>query len=219
MKTISIEDNKILTDKQKNVLKFLSDILDCSICYLAGGTGLAAVYEHRLSEDIDIFFTKDNIINFDKIIYQLKKKFNIQVETNLKNDTLNMYVDDLKVQIIRDFYQQVGKKIDTTAKIQIASIKQIGYMKLLAVLNRGSKKDFIDLFIIAQNGIKIIDLINSISERYENIKNVGHLIKSLEYFDDADKDVMPKMFIKVNWNKMKKFFIKIVESYKQQFKI
>ncbi len=216
---LEIDNNKILTAHQKKVLKYLSDILDCSNCYWAGGTGLAAVYEHRLSEDIDIFFMKDNVINFDKIIYQLNEKFKVQVETNLKNDTLNMYVDDLKVQILKDFYKQVGKKISTTAKIQIASIQQIGYMKLLAVMNRGSKKDFIDLYIIEQNGIKIIDLIKSISERYENITDVGHLIKSLEYFADADKDVNPKMFINVEWNKIKKYFIGIVKKYKQQFEI
>jgi predicted nucleotidyltransferase component of viral defense system len=219
MKTINIENNKILTEKQKIVLKHLSNILDCSNCYWAGGTGLAAVYEHRLSEDLDIFFTKDNVINFDKIINQLTKKFDVQVETNLKNDTLNIFVDDLKVQILRDFYTQVGKRINTTEKIKIASIKQIGYMKLLAVMNRGSKKDFIDLYIIEQNGINIIDLINSISERYENIKNVGHLIKSLEYFEDADKDVTPKMFINVDWNKIKKYFIKIVRNYRKQYKL
>jgi len=219
MKNISIENSKILTSQQKKVLKYLSNILDLKNCYWAGGTGLAAVYSHRLSEDIDIFFINDDVINFDKIIYQLNKKFKVQVETNLKNDTLNMYVDDLKVQILRDFYKQVGKKINTTEKIKIASIKQIGYMKLLAVMNRGSKKDFIDLYVIEQNGTKIIDLINSLSERFENIKDVGHLIKSLEYFDDADKDVAPKMFIKIDWNKIKKYFIEIVLSYRKQYKI
>lgn len=217
MKCISIENNKILTLKQKVILKFLSNILDCSNCYWAGGTGLSVVYEHRSSEDLDIFFIKDNVINFDKIIYQLNKKFNLQVETNLRNDTLNVYVDDVKVQFLKDYYKQVGARINTTEKIKIASIKQIGYMKLLAVMNRGSKKDFIDLYIIEKNGIKIIDLINSISKRYENINNVGHLIKSLEYFADADKDVMPKMFINIDWNRIKKHFIRIVKNYRQQF--
>jgi len=87
---VNIDNNNILTGKQKSILKYLSDCLDCSNCYWAGGTALSAVFKHRLSEDIDIFFLKDNIINFDRLITRVGKKFQIQVETNLKNDTLNM---------------------------------------------------------------------------------------------------------------------------------
>lgn len=33
-----------------------------------------------------------------------------------------------------------------------------------------------------------------------------HILKSLVYFEDAEKEPMPKMLVEVSWNEIKKFF-------------
>lgn len=36
--------------------------------------------------------------------------------------------------------------------------------------------------------------------------NIYHIITSLSYFNDAEKDEMPEMFTEISWRKLKQFF-------------
>lgn len=64
-------------------------------------------------------------------------------------------------------------------------------MKLSAITNRGTKKDFIDLyFLLKQYSIK--DLLALYQEKYPTT-TLFATIKSLSYFDDAENDPMPIM--------------------------
>ena len=38
-------------------------------------------------------------------------------------------------------------------------------------------------------------------------QNKFHIIKSLGYFEDAEKDLMPQMVKKIDWQRVKEFFI------------
>ncbi len=44
--------------------------------------------------------------------------------------------------------------------------------------------------------------------------SVFRALMSLSYFDDAEKQMMPKMFSKTSWDEMKAFIIKEVEKIK-----
>lgn len=72
------------------------------------------------------------------------------------------------------------------------------------------KKDFVDLyFILAKE--KILDLektLNLYGKKFKALKeNQVHILKSLVYFKDAEKDALPKMIQPVKWSLIKKFFI------------
>jgi hypothetical protein len=95
--------------------------------------------------------------------------------------------------------------------IKVADIKDIGCMKISAISSRGSKKDFIDLFFICQK-IALGKMLQFFEKKYKEIDyNIMHIIKSLVYFEDAEKDPMPKMLIPVSWQKVKKFFQKEIK--------
>lgn len=82
-------------------------------------------------------------------------------------------------------------------------------MKLSAISDRGTKRDFIDLyFIIAIEKLFTFQEIFDLYDRKFKIlkQNKAHILKSLVYFDDADKQLMPQMLKEVSWVKVKKFF-------------
>lgn len=74
-------------------------------------------------------------------------------------------------------------------------------MKKAAVVGRGTKKDFIDLFFLLQQ-YSLQEVLQFYLQKYP----VGSLfiaLKSLSYFEDAEPDPMPVMLEKVNWEDVK----------------
>lgn len=79
-------------------------------------------------------------------------------------------------------------------------------MKLDAITGRGRKKDFFDLYYLLD--IFDIDrLLELYLEKYPH-QSTFHVIKSLTYFADGEKDPEPFLFDKkITWNKVKKRII------------
>ena len=90
-------------------------------------------------------------------------------------------------------------------------------MKLDSVSTRGARKDFIDLYFICQK-IDLRSLLKIFAKKYKNINfNLLHILKSLIYFRDAEKDPQPLMLKKLSWVKVKKFFQQEVKKILQNF--
>ena len=103
------------------------------------------------------------------------------------------------------------KKTISFKNINVASIADIAAMKIAAISERGTKRDFIDLYFILQK-ITIGRALNFYDKKYQKLSsNLIHIKKSLVYFQDAEKDPMPKMFFPVSWEKVKDFFRKEVK--------
>ncbi|MFH0906699.1 MAG: hypothetical protein V1829_00390, partial [bacterium] len=72
--------------------------------------------------------------------------------------------------------------------------------------SRGSKKDFIDLYFIFKE-ISFDELFELFEKKYSKIKfNKLHILKSLNYFIDADKNPMPIMIEDISWREVKNYF-------------
>lgn len=92
--------------------------------------------------------------------------------------------------------------------IEVADIRDIAAMKIAAISDRGTKRDFIDLyFIISEAGTTLREALNLYGEKFKILEiNRVHILKSLVYFQDADNQKMPRLLKEVNWPKVKKFF-------------
>ena len=101
--------------------------------------------------------------------------------------------------------------------IELASLKDILAMKTSAILQRGSKKDFVDVyFILKELKINCEQLIRIFQQKYGNF-NPLIIKKALIYFEDADKEGELKMIKKISWDKIKKYLTlvkRIVSPYK-----
>lgn len=93
--------------------------------------------------------------------------------------------------------------------INLADLRDIALMKLTAISSRGSKKDFFDLYeIIQHQDISLKDLFCLFDKEFSGINYEKVLIlKNLTYFEDADKEAMPKLIKEYQWKDVKKFLI------------
>jgi hypothetical protein len=80
--------------------------------------------------------------------------------------------------------------------IPVASVVDIALMKLIAINQRGSCKDFIDLkTIVEARGYTLGGLMSLLTRKYPVGKEFFfQLKKSLIYFDDAEKDLNISMY-------------------------
>ena len=84
-------------------------------------------------------------------------------------------------------------------------------MKLLAMAQRGTKRDFIDVHALFE-AYSLIDMICLFQAKYPQ-GSVPHLMRSLVYFDDAERDPMPRMFRRVRWHAVKRDITREVAHY------
>lgn len=194
---------EIISKKTRCNLELLEKANVLNDFYLVGGTGLALQLKHRLSIDLD-FFTEKNI-NTKVLIGKLKELGALVVDREAEN-TLDGAFNGTKIMFLKYPYPLLFP-LQKFGDITVANAKDIGCMKVSAISSRGTKKDFIDLFFVCKNILDFKELLKLFKKKYKGIDyNMVHILKSLTYFDDAEKEPMPKMLKPDDWTKVKLFF-------------
>ena len=189
------------------LLKQLQSLDILSEMRLVGGTSLALQIGHRKSIDIDLFGILN--VEFDILIDELKTLGEVVLLKNSKN-IHSLLINDIKVDIVNYNYKWLTNKM-TIDNIYFATIEDIAAMKLNAIMGRGSKKDFIDLYFILKN-YTLTTLMDFYSKKYHD-GSIFLVLKSLAYFDDADEQEMPFMFHNTSWQTMKNNIKKALADY------
>ena len=79
-------------------------------------------------------------------------------------------------------------------------------MKISAIAGRGTKRDFVDLYVTATR-YGLSALLELFEKKFADVRyNRIHVLKSLTYFKDAEKDPTPDMLIPLSWEEVKAFF-------------
>ena len=189
------------------LLKQLQSLDILSEMRLVGGTSLALQIGHRKSIDIDLFGILN--VEFDILIDELKTLGEVVLLKNSKN-IHSLLINNIKVDIVNYNYKWLTNKM-TIDNIYFATIEDIAAMKLNAIMGRGSKKDFIDLYFILKN-YTLTTLMDFYSKKYHD-GSIFLVLKSLAYFDDADEQEMPFMFHNTSWRTMKNNIKKALADY------
>lgn len=168
--------------------------------YLAGGTAIALYFGHRLSIDLDLFTP----VSFDSLelsnIISNRFKSDFQVtQTNITEKTLVINLNDTGFSLFTYPYPLLNDLVTMEAiSIPVASQIDLSLMKLIAINQRGTCKDFIDLkTLIEANNYTFIELAHGLFEKYTIGKEMEiQLKKSLVYFDDAERDLNIRVYNK-----------------------
>lgn len=190
-------------------LKKLMKVPSLKDFVLVGGTGLALLKGHRLSIDIDLFSA--NIpINTDVILPELEKVGKL-TQKDIFPYALFLEFDGVKLDVLKYSYPWI-EPFHVEDGMRVASVEDIMAMKLAAVTKRGSKKDFIDIYFLMKE-YSLQEMLKNFKRKYPDSEEYM-AVKSLNYFADADPQVMP-MLLKdkgVSWEEMKEVIRKAVKS-------
>lgn len=206
----------VLSKNAQNALALLgkSRILQDKT-YLAGGSALALQYGHRISIDFD-FFTPIHFVGRN-IALELNNIGSFKLQEAAEKNTLLGLFNNVKFSLFFYDYPLVISPINYLG-IEIARPEDIAAMKLAAIMDRGTIKDFIDIYFLIKKGISLEQSFRYYNKKYKSLaNNIYSIIKSLSYFDDANLKEMPEMIERIDWEEVKKFFqketIKLAEKY------
>ncbi len=203
---------KVLPVGSRGLLKRLEGAKDDRLkgWTLAGGTGLALRLGHRISEDFDFFRTDEGDC----------RTLHGALATIGGYETLQDASDTLTVLVggrVKCSFFRVRDRFLFNAEpyrfFRVADLRDIALMKVADIAGRGSRKDFVDLFTLLRGGMELRDLLDLMPRKYGAAKvNAYHLLKSMTWFEDAEKEPMPRMLEPFNWRECKDFFLREARS-------
>lgn len=173
--------------------------------YLAGGTALALQVGHRESVDLDFFTPREK---FDEVALERELITTGSWQTDFRQaGTVYGRFNNAKMSVIAYPFFVHKKPFLRCGSINILSVDDIAVMKIIAISQRGRKRDFIDMYWYCKNGGSLTEIISRVGKQYPGQDhNLQHFIKSIAYFEDAEEDPMPVLNFSVKWEDVKKFF-------------
>ncbi|MBO6190556.1 MAG: nucleotidyl transferase AbiEii/AbiGii toxin family protein [Alloprevotella sp.] len=178
---------------------------------LVGGTALALQLGHRRSVDLDFFGCVSTDTN--SVIAELNKIGRVGI-ISCTETIRRLTIDDVKVDIVD--YSDVPW-IDgavVSDNLRLASLRDIAAMKMNAIVGRGSRKDFVDLYFLLQH-FSFSDIMDCYRQKYPAGTDYRAMMSSV-YFKDAEIQPMPEMFSEATWDMMKSFIKRIVDHYNRK---
>ena len=177
---------------------------------LIGETNLALRLGHRKSIDLDFFCnTLFSESELEQIIF---KTFSGSQIVHADYQTRQYFIKKVKVEFI-GFRYPLLNDIETINEIRLFSFEDTIAAKLSAVLGRGAKKDFYDIYEILKK-YTLSTILDHFRKKF-NQENVFPLLKSLNYFDDAENEPNPISLKNISWEEVKKEInTKLFEYYK-----
>lgn len=172
--------------------------------YLAGGTALALFANHRQSLDLD-FFTSEKSFSVEKLLRNLE---NLEWVSDITEPgTIYGKLCTAKVSFIAYPFFVPKEKPRWYGAVRVLSPRDIAVMKIIAISQRGKKRDFIDLFWYVHHCEQLAEVLKRLPEQYPTVAHdYHHILKSLIFFEDAEADPMPKLFFSADWKTIKAYF-------------
>lgn len=176
---------------------------------LAGGTGLALQLGHRLSEDFDFF--RDDPVDFAGLHEALRGIGSCET-LQQEEGTLTVLLAGIKLS----FFHVPDPFLFPTLPyrfFRVADLRDIALMKLVALVNRGSRKDLADVYCILRRNVDLQECLGLLPRKYgEGRVSDYQVLKSLTWFDDAEREPQPRMLEPFSWEECKAFFLREVHA-------
>ena len=171
--------------------------------YLGGGATIAIYLGHRHSVDLD-WFTEEGITDPMRLAQNIRDKGIPFVTGQIERGTLHGTISGVRIRFLEYKYPLLKPLIIwQKAACQLATLEDLACMKLSTLTQRGSKKDFVDIYALGLRYFSLRDMLRLYQKKF-SVEDMGHVLYGLSYFDDADKERLPKMFWDTDWRTIKK---------------
>jgi hypothetical protein len=171
--------------------------------YLAGGTGAALQLGHRLSVDLGLF--SERPWAWERVASALSACGPVEVDRQ-EDGTFVGSVGGVRVSLFHYPYVLLDEPFPTRFGIPAAGLLDIGCMKIVAVSQRGSRKDFVDLYELGRAGIGVREILAALGRKMPSVElNRVHVLRSLAFFEDAEAEPDPIMLAAYDWAAVREY--------------
>ena len=178
---------------------------------LVGGTALSLRHGHRKSIDLDLFCHEK--FDYELIVKELKKEFDkgYRAESKTARWGIFCYLDNVKVDIVHHPHPLISET-ETIQNIRMYADSDIIAMKINAILGRGKKKDFWDLYELLHY-YSLKDMIHFHETKFPDQNLLITIPQAIIYFTDAEESEDPISLKGQTWEGVKKFIQQKVSDF------
>ena len=208
--------HRVLTESQRVFFKQLGFTRTRGL-YLAGGTALALQIQHRRSVDFDFYtsahFRKGTLPRLFRS-HLPAQKFKVVRDDN---DTFELNATpDLHLSCFYYGYPLLNPP-HRIQEVLVAGLKDIAAMKMIAIAQRGKRRDFVDLYYLLQR-FSLKEILRFTHEKYSHF-DIYHGLRGLLYFEDADHDpTIERSMVfdrSLTWLKVKRHIVNAVKEFQK----
>ncbi len=197
-----------IPEAQQQLMSQLGPVMKKQGFYLAGGTALALYFRHRLSVILD-WFTSAPMGDVMSLAGKLQDIVDLTI-TEIGAGTLHAISNQVRLSFLEYRYPLLEAiSFNEQCACPIASLDDIACMKLSAVSQRGSRKDFIDIYTLVNRHRTLSEQLSRYQQKFA-LGNIATILYALVYFDDAEKEPLPQHW-EGDWNELKQSFRKWVK--------
>lgn len=196
---------EVLTPDQRRALDAMAEPLAVCGAALGGGLAVALRFGHRRSQDLD-WFTPDGFDPQD--VARRLAAIGAEV-THAEPGTVHATLMGVPLSLIRWRYRFAS---ETGMGVPVADQRTLHGMKALAAVNRGAKRDLIDLAEMLRTGT---DLARLLEEAVQDVTGLtpDSILRALAYHADAERDPAPEGTDESDWEAAKELLLSEVRRH------
>ena len=201
MASLRIRYPESLTPESLSLVAHLAGLRWAADAYLAGSAALALYLGHRPIRDLDLMSPVLRLRSVDRrdILEEL-----LQVDPTCRVETARdgFLYSRMSGQIgLRLFYYPYPL-IDSEADfhgLAVASPIDLGLMKLGAIISRGTRRDFVDLYLLCPD-LPLAELLEASAAKFGHVRDFPiQALKGLSDLSQTEGEPMPTLAASIDW--------------------
>jgi hypothetical protein len=173
--------------------------------YLAGSAALALYTGHRPVADLDLMSNANRLVSADRrdlLAELLAADPSTAVETardgylstRLAGGAVGLRLFYYPYPLVRPFEEISG--------LAVASAADLGLMKLGAIISRGSRRDFVDLYLLCRR-LPLADLLDLAEDKFGHVRDFPlQALKGLADLSEIEGEPMPRLAVPLEWGEV-----------------
>lgn len=175
--------------------------------YLAGGAALALYLGHRTAHGLDLMSATNRLSPADRrdLLHDL-----LAAEPATRVETARdgyLFVHLPGSVAVRFFWYPypLAAASEEAAGFAVASAVDLGLMKLGALISRGTRRDFVDLYLLCRQ-LPLAELLARSSEKFGHVGDFPlQAWKALADLSQAEEDPMPRLAVDLDWKSVREW--------------
>jgi hypothetical protein len=166
--------------------------------FVIGGQAVRCLYPYRPSRDVD--FGVGAAKDLKSLVTAFRKRGQVEVLEQGK-DTVHFTLDGVAVSVF------VLPRLLPHTEEEALTVTGLLATKLHAILDRGTRRDFFDLYVLlGEGGLGIAECLSAIRIVYGSEVNDGLLLRALSYFEEASAEARLPGEGPEDWPTVMRFF-------------
>ena len=167
--------------------------------FVIGGHAVRCFCPYRPTRDVDFGVRQAHSV--DELVEELRRSGDTEI-LERAHDTVHLRWNGIGVSIF------LLEKIARFTEERRLSVEGILATKLHAIVDRGARRDFFDLYVTMQDQqLGLAECLRALRAVFEQDINDSLVLRALTFFDDADREAPLPGEGKEDWDRVQSFFL------------